>query len=60
MTDHSLYFHDNARRAAEHILAGPFGARLRQLVVTETSDRHGYLAVHLRKTPTTTCRAASW
>ena len=48
MTDHSLYFHDNGRRAAEHLLDGQFGARLRQLVEVEVSERHDYLAVHLR------------
>ena len=48
--DHSIYFHDNARLAAEHILAGPFGTRLRQLVLFDTSEQHGYLAVHLTET----------
>ena len=36
--DHSLYFHDNARLAAEHILAGPFGTRLRQIATVEDRD----------------------
>ena len=49
-TDHSLYFHDSARLAAEHILDGPFGARLRQMVEVEASEQHGYLAVHLTET----------
>jgi len=40
-----LYFHDNARRAAEHLLDGPFGARLRQLADIEVSEAHGYLMV---------------
>jgi len=40
-----LYFHDNARRAAEHLLDGQFGARLRQLADVEVSEAHGYLMV---------------
>ena len=50
MSDQSLFFHDNARRAAEHLLAGPFGARLRQLVALEVSEQHDYLAVYLTET----------
>jgi len=40
-----LYFHDNARRAAEHLLDSPFGTRLRQLADIEVSEAHGYLMV---------------
>jgi len=40
-----LYFHDNARRAAEHLLDGQFGARLRQLADIEVSVAHGFLMV---------------
>ena len=49
-TERSLFFHDNARRAAEHLLAGPFGARLRQLVEVEFNLTLGYIAVHLTET----------
>jgi len=40
-----LYFHDAQRAAAEHLLAGDFGARLRQLADIETNEAHGYLMV---------------
>ena len=46
----ALYFHDNARRAADLLLDSPFGARLRQLVEVEANEPHDYLAVHLTET----------
>ena len=38
-----LYFHDNARLAAEHLLDSPFGQRLAQLGVVESCK--AYLSV---------------
>ena len=50
MSETSIYFHDDARKAAEHLLDSPFGARLRQLVEVESNERHDYLAVRLTET----------
>ena len=48
----TLYFHDDARSAAEHLLDGPFGARLRELVTVEANEAHGYLEIRWDYEPT--------
>lgn len=48
MTD-PIYFHDNARRAAEHILSGAFGDRLRQLGAIEVNETYEWLSLDAKR-----------